>query len=102
FHIFLDGRDTPPCSALSSLTALEEKCRLLQCGQIASMIGRYYAMDRDKRWDRIAAAYHLITEGEAKYHAETTQEGLALAYARGETDEFVQATSIHPQASSPI
>ncbi len=85
-HAFLDGRDTPPKSAKQSLAPLE--------GKIASIIGRYYAMDRDKRWDRVQQAYDLLTLGRAHYHADTAIEALAAAYARGESDEFVQATVI--------
>lgn len=101
-HLFLDGRDTPPRSALSSMTKLEAQCKALQCGQIVSLIGRYYAMDRDKRWDRVKQAYDLLTLGRASYHANTATEGLMLAYAREENDEFVQATAIHPDNTTPI
>ncbi|TAK78250.1 MAG: 2,3-bisphosphoglycerate-independent phosphoglycerate mutase, partial [Gammaproteobacteria bacterium] len=94
-HAFLDGRDTPPRSALSSLT-------LPSPGQIVSLIGRYYAMDRDKRWNRIHPAYDLLVSGRAAYHADTAAAGLELAYARGENDEFVQATSIHPAQTAPV
>ena len=93
-HAFLDGRDTPPRSALASIVALDAECRALQCGQIASLIGRYYAMDRDKRWERIHKAYDLLTLGKADYHADNAEQALELAYARGENDEFVQATHI--------
>lgn len=99
-HAFLDGRDTPPQSALTSLQALENKCIELGCGQIASIIGRYYAMDRDKRWERIQLAYDLLTTGISKYHASSAAEGLANAYARGETDEFVKPTAIHTATHS--
>ena len=101
-HLFLDGRDTPPKSAMTSLTTLNTTCKRLHCGQITSLIGRYYAMDRDKRWDRIQKAYELIATGKALYHAATAQEGLELAYARGETDEFVQATRIHSATAAPV
>lgn len=93
-HVFLDGRDTPPKSAASSLQTLEAICQKFQCGKIVSLIGRYYAMDRDKRWDRIQKAYKLL-QGEAEYHAPSALEGLMMAYDRGETDEFVLPTSIH-------
>ncbi len=93
-HPFLDGRDTPPQSAMSSLQALDALCQQLSCGQIASIIGRYYAMDRDKRWDRVQKAYDLLTLGEAPYEAPSAEAGLQLAYDRNETDEFVQATRI--------
>jgi 2,3-bisphosphoglycerate-independent phosphoglycerate mutase len=101
-HAFLDGRDTPPQSALASLQAIETLCQELQCGQIASIIGRYYAMDRDQRWDRIQKAYELLTEGKATYQASNAQEALKMAYERGETDEFVQATRIQKQHSNAI
>lgn len=102
FHAFLDGRDTPPKSAKSSIDALTEQFHQLQCGKIVSIIGRYYAMDRDKRWERIEKAYHLLTLGEAEYHAENAEAALQLAYDRNETDEFVHATSIHAPGEIPI
>ena len=101
-HAFLDGRDTPPRSARASLLALDQECHQLRCGKIASIIGRYYAMDRDKRWDRIHQAYDLLVEGKAHYKASNAVDALELAYARGETDEFVQATSIHSKGESPV
>ena len=93
-HAFLDGRDTPPKSAEASLAALERKCAGLGSGRIASICGRYYAMDRDHRWERVQAAYDLLTQGKAEYRARTAVEGLRAAYARGESDEFVKATAI--------
>jgi 2,3-bisphosphoglycerate-independent phosphoglycerate mutase len=93
-HAFLDGRDTPPRSAEASLAALEKKCAALKAGRIASICGRYYAMDRDNRWERVQAAYDLITQGKAQQRAPTAVEGLRAAYARGESDEFVKATAI--------
>jgi len=93
-HAFLDGRDTPPQSAEASLLALEKYCDTLHCGKIVSLIGRYYVMDRDKRWERVKVAYDLFTAGEASFHATDAISGLAAAYQRGETDEFVKATVI--------
>lgn len=93
-HPFLDGRDTPPQSAAPSLKRLEAKCAQLGIGKIASLMGRYYAMDRDKRWQRTQAAYDCLTLGEANYQASTALQGLQLAYDRGETDEFVSPTRI--------
>jgi 2,3-bisphosphoglycerate-independent phosphoglycerate mutase len=93
-HAFLDGRDTPPKSAMKSLAALDSLCHEQQCGQIVSLIGRYFAMDRDKRWDRIHQAYDLLVLGKADYEATSAMRGLEMAYARGESDEFVQATRI--------
>ncbi len=95
-HAFLDGRDTPPQSAQTSIHAMEEKFLSLGRGRIASVIGRYYAMDRDHRWPRIQAAYDLITQGQAEYQAPTAAAALEAAYARGETDEFVKATVVIP------
>lgn len=94
-HAFLDGRDTAPKSAQTSITALEEHCQKLGLGKIASLIGRYYAMDRDKRWERTQAAYDCLTSGKANFHAATASEGLQQAYDRGESDEFVKPTCIH-------
>src|SRR5688572_11766102 len=96
-HAFLDGRDTPPRSAEASLAALEAKCRSLKTSRIASICGRYYAMDRDQRWDRVAQAYDLITRGAAAFRAPNAVAGLEMAYARGESDEFVKATAIAPE-----
>ena len=93
-HAFLDGRDTPPRSANASLQAMQDKCASLGAGRIASIVGRYYAMDRDNRWDRVQAAYDLLTQGKAPFKAMTAVEGLRQAYGRGENDEFVQATTI--------
>lgn len=101
-HAFLDGRDTPPRSAESSLAALARKCESLKATRIASICGRYYAMDRDKRWERIAPAYELITNGKASYRAASAIEGLHAAYARGESDEFVKATAIVPDGTEPV
>lgn len=93
-HAFLDGRDTPPKSAASSIELLDTTFQALGKGRIASIVGRYYAMDRDNRWDRVAQAYNLIVDGNAEFSAATAQEGLEAAYERGESDEFVKATTI--------
>lgn len=93
-HGFLDGRDTPPKSAQASLDALESAFAQLGAGRIVSVVGRYYAMDRDNRWPRVEAAYRLIASAQAPYQAATVSEALSAAYARGETDEFVKPTSI--------
>ncbi|NOZ52811.1 MAG: 2,3-bisphosphoglycerate-independent phosphoglycerate mutase [Gammaproteobacteria bacterium] len=101
-HIFLDGRDTPPKSAAQSITAMENLLQSLGKGRIASMVGRYYAMDRDHRWPRVKAAYDLITQAKADYQAETALAGLEQAYARGETDEFIKATRIVPPGKQAV
>ena len=93
-HAFLDGRDTPPKSAEASLQMMEDTYARLGKGRTVSLIGRYYAMDRDNRWERVEAAYNLITEGRGEFGAQTAADGLAAAYERGESDEFVKATTI--------
>ena len=93
-HAFLDGRDTPPQSAAGSLASLAAVCARHPGARIASIIGRFYAMDRDKHWERVQAAYDLLVDGRAAHRAPTAAAGLAAAYARGESDEFVAATAI--------
>ncbi|MCX2832944.1 2,3-bisphosphoglycerate-independent phosphoglycerate mutase [Microbulbifer thermotolerans] len=99
-HAFLDGRDTPPRSAEPSLARLAQVCDSLGNARIASLAGRYFAMDRDQRWDRTQAVYDLLTEGKAEHQADDALAGLAAAYERGENDEFVAPTRIG--ASAPI
>ncbi len=93
-HAFLDGRDTPPRSAVASLRKLEDVCAQAGNAQIASVSGRYFAMDRDQRWDRVERAYSAITEGRGVFAAPDALAALEAAYARGENDEFVQPTAI--------
>lgn len=100
-HAFLDGRDTPPKSAQPSLEKLDALfAQYAGQGRIATLIGRYFAMDRDNRWDRVEQAYRLLTEGEAVRVVDTAVEGLAQAYAADESDEFVKATRVG--AAAPI
>ena len=101
-HMFLDGRDTPPKSAEPFLQMLQDKCDRLNAGRIASIVGRYYAMDRDTRWQRVKTAYDLITQGKALYQAPTAIAGLEMAYQREESDEFVKATAIIPAGEHPV
>ena len=96
---FLDGRDTPPRSAESSLEKLDALLKEKGIGRVASLIGRYFAMDRDNRWDRVQQAYDLITDGKAEFSAATAVEGLKAAYERDENDEFVKATVIGAEAA---
>ncbi|KAA8733159.1 2,3-bisphosphoglycerate-independent phosphoglycerate mutase [Acinetobacter qingfengensis] len=94
-HAFLDGRDTPPKSAEQTLRRFDTLfAQYPDQGRIATLIGRYFAMDRDNRWDRVEQAYRLLTEGEAVRSAENALDGLEQAYAAQETDEFVKATRI--------
>lgn len=93
-HAILDGRDVPPRSAKASLQAMHNELEKLGVGRIASIIGRYYAMDRDNRWDRVAKAYNMLTQGVSEFTAESAVGALEAAYERDENDEFVQATCI--------
>ena len=93
-HAFLDGRDTPPKSAAASIAAMEAACARHPGARIATVTGRYYAMDRDQRWERVKPAYDAIVDGAANERAPSAADALAQAYARGETDEFVHATVI--------
>jgi 2,3-bisphosphoglycerate-independent phosphoglycerate mutase len=100
-HAFLDGRDTPPKSALASIEIAEALFKALGTGQIATISGRYFAMDRDNRWERVEKAYRAIQDGQAEYKYETAKEALLAAYDRNETDEFVTPSCI-TQANQPI
>ncbi|HET8819526.1 MAG TPA: 2,3-bisphosphoglycerate-independent phosphoglycerate mutase [Xanthomonadaceae bacterium] len=93
-HAFLDGRDTPPRSAGPSLQALDAACREVGNARIASIGGRYFAMDRDRRWDRLRRAWDAIVEGKAAHDAPGAMAALDAAYARGENDEFASPTTI--------
>ncbi len=97
-HAFLDGRDTPPRSALDSINKLEALLADIPTAQIGSLCGRYYAMDRDQRWDRVQRAWGMLVNAEAPFHYENASEALAAAYVRTENDEFVQPSLI---GSSP-
>lgn len=100
-HAFLDGRDTPPRSAGPSLEKAQALFEELDCGRLASITGRYYAMDRDNRWDRIEQAYQLLTEGVAPHAYQSGIAALEAAYARDENDEFVLPTIIADQGDEP-
>lgn len=100
-HAFLDGRDTPPRSALDSLLRAETKLRNSNKGRVASLCGRFYAMDRDNRWDRVEPAYKLLTEGSADYVFTNVSEALQAAYERGEDDEFVLPTLVSNDGDNP-
>jgi 2,3-bisphosphoglycerate-independent phosphoglycerate mutase len=97
-HAFTDGRDTSPTSGAASIAGIEALCRELGTGRVGSVIGRYYAMDRDQRWDRTEQAVDLLCEGTAEHHAETGEHAMKAAYERGETDEFVTATTVGEEA----
>ncbi len=99
-HCFLDGRDTPPRSAENSLKRFDALFEKLGKGRIASLIGRYYAMDRDNNWDRVQVAYDLLTQSKAEYTFDSAVAGLEAAYSREENDEFVKATAIKAEGQS--
>ena len=101
-HAFLDGRDTPPRSANNSLSAIEQTLDECSYTGICTITGRYFAMDRDNRWDRVQCAYDLLTSGTSEYVADTAALGLELAYARGENDEFVKPTAICTKDQKPV
>ncbi len=93
-HAFLDGRDTPPQSAEPSLRALQTRCERLGNARVATIGGRYFAMDRDKRWDRLQKAWDAVVEADAAQRFPDPLVALQAAYARGETDEFVTPSVI--------
>jgi 2,3-bisphosphoglycerate-independent phosphoglycerate mutase len=92
-HAFLDGRDTPPTSGINYVKALEEKCKEIGIGKIVTIMGRYYGMDRDKRWDRTQKAYNAIVLGEGE-KADSAYQVVEESYKKGITDEFIVPTVI--------
>jgi len=100
-HAFLDGRDTPPKSGAGHLAALERNAEAAKAGRVATIVGRYWAMDRDKRWDRVRLAYDALTLRKGERAANAT-EAIAAAYARGETDEFVKPIVVGDPALGAI
>jgi len=101
-HAFLDGRDTPPKSAEEYLHETQLKMNELGIGKFASIIGRYYAMDRNKNWDRTRIAYDLISQGKSDYRSDDVFIAVDMAYARGETDEFIKPTAITRAGEPPV
>ena len=100
-HAFLDGRDVPPKAALKDIKELDAFCKENKNAKIATVSGRYYAMDRDKRWDRTKLAYDSLTTGVAPYTASDAETAVSEAYDRGETDEFVKPTVITDSEGKP-
>lgn len=93
-HAFLDGRDTPPRSATGSIAALQKTLDHLPNAKLASVCGRYFAMDRDQRWDRVQQAWQLLVKAQARHQAQSGQQALSDAYQRDENDEFVAPTRV--------
>ena len=100
-HAFLDGRDVSPANAGQYIDALEKKCAELGVGQVVTVMGRYYAMDRDQRWDRTARAYQAMVLGEG-LKTEHAEEAVEESYKRDETDEFVQPTVMVGSDGRPL
>src|SRR5688572_2827458 len=100
-HCFLDGRDTSPTSATNYVAALQRKTVEIGCGEIATLVGRYYAMDRDKRWERTQRAFDLLTKAIGS-HANEPVAAIKESYERGVTDEFVEPIAIVHKDLSPV
>ena len=100
-HCFLDGRDTPPSSAVTYLSALQKKLGEIGCGEIATLVGRYYAMDRDKRWERTKRAYDLLVHGNGELVMDPIQ-AVRQSYERGITDEFVEPIVVAREHAEPV
>jgi len=106
-HCFLDGRDTPPHSGMDYLRQLQQQMRETGAGRIASLTGRYYAMDRDNRWERVERAYRAVVHGQAPHQEQSPIVALRESYERGITDEFIEPVVIteqvrHGQSAVPV
>jgi 2,3-bisphosphoglycerate-independent phosphoglycerate mutase len=97
-HAFTDGRDTLPTSGADYVAEAEGWLGATGHGRVGSISGRYFAMDRDKRWDRIQLAFDAIAEGKAEFHADTGEAAVRAAYERDETDEFIKPTTVGEEA----
>jgi 2,3-bisphosphoglycerate-independent phosphoglycerate mutase len=97
-HAFTDGRDTLPTSGAGFVAQVEGWCREAGGGRVGSVVGRYFAMDRDKRWDRVQKAYDMLVHGRAEHHADTGEQAVKAAYERDETDEFIATTTVGEEA----
>jgi len=100
-HIFTDGRDSPPTASQTYINRLREVIQKEGVGQIASIMGRYWAMDRDRRWDRTEKAYKVLTKGEGNL-VRTLEEAIKLSYSEGKTDEFIEPSVVTDQTGKPM
>ena len=100
-HCFLDGRDTPPASAEKYVAAMQEKCKEIGVGEVATVVGRYYVMDRDKRWERTERAYRMLVQGEGE-RATDPIAAIKGSYEREVTDEFVEPVVIMRDDGLPV
>src|SRR5262249_48561393 len=98
WHAFTDGRDTLPTSGAGYLKTVQEWMADAGAGRIGSVVGRYYAMDRDKRWDRVQLAYDLLVHGRAEHKADSGEAAARDAYERDETDEFIKRVLVGEEA----
>lgn len=101
-HVFTDGRDTGPKTGAGWVDELQRKLDLYDSGVIATVTGRYYGMDRDKRWERVEKAWKAMVDGVGDHTAKSAAEAISLAYAREETDEFIAATVIVDESGKPL
>ncbi|MGZ8633443.1 MAG: 2,3-bisphosphoglycerate-independent phosphoglycerate mutase [Solirubrobacteraceae bacterium] len=97
-HAFTDGRDTLPDSGAGFLEQVQRWCEQAGGARVGSVVGRYWAMDRDKRWERTQKAYDMLVHGRAEQHAASGVEAVRAAYERGETDEFIEPTTVGDEA----
>jgi len=100
-HCFLDGRDTPPSSAAKYWAAMQDKCREIGVGEIATVVGRYYAMDRDKRWERTERAYKMLVQGEGQRTSDPIA-AIRKSYEQNVTDEFVEPIVVIRENGQPV
>lgn len=100
-HLFTDGRDSPPTSAMTYINLLRNVLKQEHVGQIATIMGRYWAMDRDQRWERTKKAYEALTKGAGQL-VKTPEEAIELSYSQGKTDEFVEPSIISNSEGQPV
>jgi 2,3-bisphosphoglycerate-independent phosphoglycerate mutase len=98
-HAFTDGRDTLPDSGAGFLERVQEWCARADGARVGSVVGRYWAMDRDQRWERTQKAYDLLVHGRAEHHADSGVDAVRAAHERGETDEFIEPTTVGDEAA---
>jgi 2,3-bisphosphoglycerate-independent phosphoglycerate mutase len=98
-HAFTDGRDTSPTAGAGYLEQVETWCREAGDARVGSVVGRYYAMDRDSRWDRTERAYDMLVHGRGEHHADSGPDAVRAAYERDETDEFITPTTVGEEAA---
>ena len=101
-HPLMDGRDTPPDSGAGYMKSLVNMIRKIGVGEVATVGGRYFGMDRDKRWERVEKAFHAIVHGESDFIEQDPIEAVKKSYERGETDEFIKPTVIVDVSGNPV